>query len=227
MAKLAAGKVAHDGVEGLLSEASAIRPGERPLPLWLLLVGRGAVHRRWGLVTGMGLAWTALGAALVVDALDGALHVPERWFGLLLVFEALRSLVRGLVASGAARRLCLLKAALLFVIAVLTILGSSSSTFLLAMLFGTAFLVDGLSRIVLAQVLRFPGWRGAAAYGGLGVALGILTLQPWPTWYAGTVGFSVGAFLAMSGIKVALLGLRLRRPPVAHGAATPGAGPTP
>ncbi|WP_244475655.1 DUF4105 domain-containing protein [Methylobacterium sp. Leaf466] len=221
---LASAKRGSDSVEGMFADSSGASPSPGALPLWLLLVGREAVHRRWGLVTGAGLAWAALGGALVIDALDGATHVPDRWFGLLLVIEAVSSLVRGLVATGAARRLRLLKAGLLLVVAVLTILASSSSTFLLAMLFGTAFLFDGLSRIVLSQVLRFPGWRGSVAHGALGVVLGILTLQPWPTWYAGTVGFSIGAFLVLAGIKVALLGLRLRREPEQMPASTPASG---
>ncbi|WP_244476028.1 DUF4105 domain-containing protein [Methylobacterium sp. Leaf93] len=210
-------------VDDLLA-ASEAPASQMALPLWLLLVGREAVHRRWGLVTGAGLVWTGFGAALVIDALDGATHIPDRWFGLLLVVEALGSFVRGLVATGAARRLRLLKAALLLVVAVLTMLASSSSTFLLAMLFGTAFLFDGLSRFALSYVLRFPGWRLSAAHGVLGVALGIITLQPWPTWYAGTVGFCIGAFLMLAGIKVAILGLRLRRPPAASGPRADGAG---
>jgi len=209
------------GVAAGLAASGTRARAPRALPLWLLLVGREAVHRRWGFVAGVGLVWTGLGGALVIDALDGATHVPDRWFGLLLVVEALSSLVRGLVATGAARRLRLLKAAMLLVVAVLTMLASASSTFLLAMLFGTAFLFDGLSRIVLAQVLRFPGWRWSVAHGGLGAVLGIATLQPYPTWYAGTVGFSIGAFLVLSGIKVAVLGLRLRRPPDSLGAAAP------
>ncbi|MCJ2082602.1 HdeD family acid-resistance protein [Methylobacterium sp. J-090] len=218
---LAAAERGSDPVAGMLATPSGAPAKPRALPLWLLLVGREAVHRRWGIVAGAGLVWTALGGALVIDALDGATHVPDRWFGLLLVFEALSSLVRGLVATGAARRLRLLKAALLLVVAVLTLLASASSTFLLAMLFGTAFLFDGLSRIVLSHVLRFPGWRWSVAHGSLGAILGLLTLQPWPTWYAGTVGFSIGTFLVLSGIKVTVLGLRLRRPPEPLGASMP------
>lgn len=202
-----------DPVEAMPSSKSSAPTSRRALPLWLLLVGREAVHRRWGAVTSVGLIWTGLGGALVIDALDGATHIPDRWFGLLLVFEAASSGVRGLVVTGAARRLRLLKAAILLVVAVLTMLASASSTFLLAMLFGTAFLFDGLLRVVLSHVLRFPGWHGSVVHGSFGILLGILTLQPYPTWYAGTVGFSIGAFLMLSGIKVMVRGLRLRRPP--------------
>lgn len=221
---LAEAKRDASSLEGTLT-APGTPTSPRPLPLWLLLVGREAVHRRWRLVAGAGLIWAALGLALVIDAFDGATHIPDRWFGLLLVIEAVGAFTRGLVASGAARRLRLLKAVLLLVVAVLTMTASSSSTFLLAMLFGTAFLFDGLSRIVLSHVLRFPGWRLSVAHGALGVVLGIVTLQPYPTWYAGTVGFSIGCFLILAGIRVAVLGMRLRHPP--EGAEAPAAGTGP
>lgn len=221
---LAAGKRSGDPLDDVIAAASGPSVAPKALPLWLLLVGREVVHRQWRIVTGAGVIWTVLGALLVADALDGATHIPERWFGLLLLFEAGGSFVRGLIAAGAARRLRLLKAAVLLVVALLTLRASSSSTFLLAMLFGTAFTFDGLSRIVLSLVLRSPGWRWSAAYGGLGVALGIITLQPWPTWYAGTVGFSVGTFLILTGIKVALLGLHVRRLPSEIGSATSESG---
>lgn len=220
---LAAAKRSGDPVEGVLAATSDASASPKALPLWLLLVGRESVHRHWATVTGVGVIWTILGVALVIDALDGATHIPDRWFGLLLVFEAVSAFLRGLVATGAARRLRLLKAGLLLVVAVLTMLSSASSTFLLAMLFGTAFLFDGLSRVVLAHVLRFPGWRWSVVYGSLGMAIGILTLEPWPTWYAGTVGFSIGAFLILTGVKIAFLGVRLRRPPEdAAGSASEG-----
>ena len=151
---LALRKGSGNPVDDLLA-ASEAPSRQMALPLWLLLVGRDAVHKRWGIVTGAGLVWTAFGLALVIDAFDGALHIPDRWFGLLLVFEAVGSFVRGLVASGAARRLRLLKAVLLLVVAVLTMLASPASTFLLAMLFGAAFLFDGLSRFALSMCCAF------------------------------------------------------------------------
>jgi uncharacterized membrane protein HdeD (DUF308 family) len=185
--------------------------GGRMAPLWLLLVGRAAVRRHWHLILATGLLWSLLGLVVVVDSLDGALHVPDRWFGLILLAEGVSSLAVGASTMGAARRLRVLKGALLMGMAVLIMMATRHSTFLLAMIFGIAFMVDGVIRITIASLLKFSGWRISVALGGLSVAFGLFHLQPWPTWYAGTVGYCIGMFLILNGANLALVGLRTRR----------------
>ncbi|UHC17677.1 DUF4105 domain-containing protein [Methylobacterium currus] len=185
--------------------------GARNTSLWLLLVGRAEVGRRAHLFLVAGLVSAALGVLIVIDSLDGAVHVPDRWFGLLLLAEGAASLVAGVTALGAARRLRLLKGGVLLVLAVLIVAATRHSTFLLAMFFGTAFLVDGAVRIVIASLLKFSGWRSSAALGALGVAFGLFHLQPWPTWYAGTLGYCLGMFLILNGARFALAGRRAKR----------------
>ncbi|MGH1573962.1 DUF4105 domain-containing protein [Methylobacterium sp. P31] len=157
--------------------------------------------------------------------LDGALHVPDRWFGLILLAEGVSSLAVGASAVGAARRLRLFKGALLSIMAVLIVMATRHSTFLLAMIFGIAFMVDGLVRIAIASLLKFSGWRISVALGALSVAFGLFHLQPWPTWYAGTVGYCIGMFLILNGANLALVGLRTRRLGVEPGLAAPKGAP--
>ncbi|MGU3662921.1 DUF4105 domain-containing protein [Methylobacterium sp. A49B] len=197
--------------------------GGRMAPLWLLLVGCAAVRRHWHLILATGLVWSLLGLAVVVDSLDGALHVPDRWFGLILLAEGVSSLAVGAAAMGAARRLRFLKGGLLTIMAVLIMMATRHSTFLLAMIFGIAFTVDGVVRITIAGLLKFTGWRISAALGGLSVAFGLFHLQPWPTWYAGTVGYCIGMFLILNGANLALVGLRIRRLRAAAGSEAPTA----
>ncbi|MCJ2048630.1 DUF4105 domain-containing protein [Methylobacterium sp. J-070] len=180
-------------------------------PLWLLLVGHAAVRRHWHLILATGLLWALLGLLVVIDSLDGALHVPDRWFGLILLAEGVSSLAVGASTLGAARRLRFLKGGLLTIMAVLILMATRHSTFLLAMIFGIAFTVDGVIRIAIASLLKFTGWRISAALGALSVGFGLFHLQPWPTWYAGTVGYCIGMFLILNGANLALVGLRTRR----------------
>ncbi len=177
-------------------------------PLWQVLVGGEAVRRHAHLILGAGVALALLGVAVMIDALAGAVHIPERWFGLLLLVDAVGSLGAGLIAAGAARRLRIFKGLFLALAAILIMMASASSFFLLAMLFGTVFLVDGTIRIVLAYLLKFPEWRTSVALGALGVAFGVFHLQPWPTWYVGTVGYCIGMFLVINGLRLTLAGLR-------------------
>jgi len=185
--------------------------GGRMAPLWMLLVGRAAVRRHWYLILATGLLWSLLGILVVIDSLDGALHVPDRWFGLILLAEGVSSLAVGVSALGAARRLRLFKGVLLSIMAVLIMMATRHSTFLLAMIFGLAFTVDGVVRITIASLLKSTGWRISVALGALSVAFGLFHLQPWPTWYAGTVGYCIGMFLILNGANLALVGLRTRR----------------
>jgi uncharacterized membrane protein HdeD (DUF308 family) len=199
--------------------------GGRMAPLWLLLVGRAEVGRHWRLLLSVGLLWALAGIVVVVDSLDGAIHVPDRWFGVLLLIDGLISLAVGASVTGTARRMRLFQGVLLTVMAVLILMATRHSNFLLAMIFGIAFTVDGLVRVTIASLLKFTGWRISVALGALSVAFGLFHLQPWPTWYAGTVGYCIGMFLILSGANLALIGLRarhLRRAAPEPDAAEPG-----
>lgn len=209
-----------------LSEAGTTDPiGGRMAPLWLLLVGRAEVGRHWRLLLSVGLLWALAGAVVVVDSLDGALHVPDRWFGVILLIDALVSLAVSMTVTGTARRMRLFQAVLLTIMAVLILMATRHSNFLLALIFGVAFMVDGLVRVTIASLLKFVGWRASVALGALSVAFGLFHLQPWPTWYAGTVGYCIGMFLILGGANLALIGLRarhLRRAAPEPEAAEPG-----
>ncbi|SDN41059.1 Uncharacterized membrane protein HdeD, DUF308 family [Methylobacterium phyllostachyos] len=197
-------------VPALAEPANADLIGGRMAPLWLLLVGRAAVGRHWHLILSVGLLWALLGIVVVVDSLDGAIHVPDRWFGLVLLADGVISLAVGATITGTARRMRVFQGVLLTIMAVLILMATRHSNFLLAMIFGIAFTVDGLVRITIASLLKFAGWRIAVALGALSVAFGLFHLQPWPTWYAGTVGYCIGMFLILSGANLMFIGLRAR-----------------
>lgn len=184
--------------------------GGRMAPLWLLLVGRVEVGRHWRLLLSVGLLCALAGVVVVVDSLDGAIHVPDRWFGVILLVDGLISLAVAATVTGTARRMRLFQGALLTIMAVLILMATRHSNFLLAMIFGIAFTVDGLVRIAIASLLKFTGWRISVALGALSVAFGLFHLQPWPTWYAGTVGYCIGMFLILSGADLTLIGIRAR-----------------
>ena len=216
-----------------LSAPKVLGPGAadavagRMPPLWMLLVGRAEVRRHWHLIVATGLLWSSLGILVAFDALDGTLYVPNRWFGLILLAEGVSAIVVGASAVGAARRLRLAKGVLLSVMAVLIMIATKHSNFMLAMIFGVAFVVDGLVRITIAGLLKFSGWRMSLALGSFSIANGVFHLQPWPTCYAGTVGYCIGMFLVLNGANLALVGLLTRRlnaaePAVSVGRDEPG-----
>lgn len=180
--------------------------------LLLLLLGAEVVQRRWRALLVIGAVWAALGLFTMLDALDGATLIRPHYFGYLLLLEGLISLLAGMVATRR-RTQQLAKAAILLLPALIIIAQPRHSNMLIAMLLGGVMLCDGGLRIASAWVVRFDNWRMAMAAGIIEIILAIITLEPWPTWYEGTIGFNVGALLIISGWGTILLANRLRKLP--------------
>jgi uncharacterized membrane protein HdeD (DUF308 family) len=180
--------------------------------LLLLLLGAKLVQRRWRALLAIGAGWSALGLFTLLDALDGATLIRPHYFGYLLLLEGLVTLLAGVLASR--RRVQqLVKAIILLLPAVIIIAQPRHSNMLIAMLLGGVMLCDGGLRIASAWVVRFDNWRMAMAAGIVEIILAVITLEPWPTWYEGTIGFNVGALLIISGWGTMLLANRLRKLP--------------
>ncbi len=181
--------------------------------LALLLLGPDFIRSRWGWLALIGLLWAALGVAIFVDALDGDVYFPVHVFGYLLIIEAIVTLVATTSNLGTQTVLRKSRGVLFLVIGLLMIDPRRSAEFILALLFGLVIGVDGLLRISAAWVVRFPGWGASLLMGVLEVVFAAFMIEPYPTFYAGTVAYCVGIALFLSGLGTLLLALRLRRLP--------------
>lgn len=180
--------------------------------LLLLLLGAEVVQRRWRVLLAIGAIWAAFGVAIMIDAFDGATVIRPHYFGYLLLLEGIVTLLAGMLATQ--RRVQqLAKAVILLLPAVIIIAQPRHSNMLIAMLLGGVMLCDGTLRIASAWVVRFDNWRMALVAGVIEIILAIITLEPWPTWYEGTIGFNVGALLIISGCGTIMLANRLRKLP--------------
>jgi uncharacterized membrane protein HdeD (DUF308 family) len=180
--------------------------------LLLLLLGAEVVQRRWRILLTIGGLWTALGVAIVLDAFDGSTVVRPHYFGFLLLIEGVVSLLAALLAT-TRRPQQFAKTLILIVPALIIVAQPRHSNLLIAMLLGGVLLFDGGMRIASAWVVRFENWRMAIGAGVIELLLAVTTLEPWPTWYEGTIGFNIGALLLVSGCSTMLLANRLRRLP--------------
>ncbi len=180
--------------------------------LLLLLLGAELVQRRWRVLLLIGILWSGLGIAIMLDALDGSTNVRPHYFGYLLLLEGIVSLFAALLAEKL-RMYAFAKAMVLIVPALIIIAQPRHSNLLIAVLLGGVLLVDGVARIISAWIVRFDAWRTAIAAGLVELLLAAATLQPWPTWYEGTIGFNIGALLIVSGWTTVLLANRLRKLP--------------
>ncbi len=180
--------------------------------LLLLLLGSEVVRRRWRLLAVLGALWVALGVFVMVDALDGRTVIRPHYFGYFLLFEGVLALVVA-TAAVSRRSFRFAQAAILLVPAAVIIVQPPHSNFVIAMVLGTVLLLDGALRIASAHLVRFRGWKSSVAAGVVEIVLAVATLEPWPTWYEGTIGFNIGALLALSGWGTIRLALRLRTLP--------------
>jgi uncharacterized membrane protein HdeD (DUF308 family) len=178
--------------------------------LLMLLVGSAVVRRGWRVVGALGIASIAIGALLIVDAIDGALYFPIHLFAVLVLIEGLVTLAAATSADGARRRLQQLRGAGLLALALLVLIPHGWGEVVVALIFGIAFLADGLLRIASAWVVRFAGWRTALAVGAAEVLFAAFVLEPWPNHYAGTIPYCLGVGLALAGGLLVRIAWRLR-----------------
>jgi uncharacterized membrane protein HdeD (DUF308 family) len=179
--------------------------------LVLLLLGADFIRERWRVLAIIGGLWGLLGLALFIDALDGVVYFPIHIFGYLLILEALVTLVATTSNRGTQTVLRKGRGVIFFVLGLLIIDPHRASSFILAMIFGIVFAVDGILRIASAQVVRFTGWRLSMALGLFELLFAIFMFEPYPTFYAGTVPYCVGLGLMLSGFGTLRVALRLRK----------------
>ena len=169
------------------------------------------MRERWRSLSFVGVVWLVAGIFVFIDALDGALLFPISLFASLLVVEGICTLLAASVGVGGQRVLRQVKALAVLVVAGLIFAGAHEGNFILSMLFGALFLLDGALQCASAYVVRFRRWRAVATGGALEMVLAVFFFQPYPTHYVGTLAFAVGLFLAFGGIQLIVLSARVRR----------------
>jgi uncharacterized membrane protein HdeD (DUF308 family) len=187
--------------------------------LILLLLGHDFIRRRWPMLAVVGLVWSVLGAAIFIDALDGVMYFPIHVFGYLLLIEAVVTLI--VTPTGADTRVVLRKArgVVFLLFGLLVVDEHHAASVILAMLFGLAFLADGIFRMAAAAVVRFVGWRLSFLTGLLELGFAVFMFEPYPTFYAGTVPYCIGMGIFLSGCGLLRQAFRLKRLP-RHAAAS-------
>lgn len=174
-----------------------------------LFLGREIIQRHWKTLFVIGVLWLIVGLAILIDALDGDTLLRPYLFAYFLVPEAALSLLAAAGSEGTARQMRIVQGIALFAVGILIYTSSAASNFFLAMVFGLCFLVDGSMRIASAWVVRYPRWKAGIAGGVLELILAVATLQPWPTWYEGTVGANVGAVIMLTSFGIIHVALRI------------------
>ncbi len=179
--------------------------------LLLLLLGADYVRRQSVFLYCLGALLVIGGIAIGIDALDGKTLIRPRDFSIFLMLEGIVSLLAAFATVGMAQMLQGTKALLLIVIGVVIVFWPWHGNFLLAMAFGVAFGCDGVLRITSALLVRYEKWRAGLGLGIVQLGFAIFMVEPWPTRYAGTIGFNVGLGLLLFGASVLLAARRLHQ----------------
>lgn len=178
--------------------------------LVLLLLGVDYLRKRSTSLMLLGLLWLISGIVIFVDALDGALYFPIKFFAYLFLAEGIATLMVAGTGVGGQRVLRYIKGVAVVVAAVLIFIGHHHGNFILSMIFGTLFLVDGLLQSVAAYMVRYTRWRISLTWGVLEILLAVFFYQPYPTHYVGTLPYCLGLFLFFGGFNLVMLSVRVR-----------------
>lgn len=181
------------------------------IQLLLHLLGARFISRHLHQLLALGTLWLGIGAFVVADALDGLLWFPIQTFGVLLAAEGAAAIALAKSGLSLQTRFRYVKGLIGVLIGVLVIVRHSYSDFLLAMIFGAGFALEGTLLITAAWVVRYRHWRSTIALGVASIALAIIFFQPYPTHYRGTVPYCIGTWMAVSGCRMIWLYLRLRK----------------
>jgi len=177
----------------------------------LLLLGTRAIRRYRPALFAFGALVSLTGVAIFIDAATEGFHLPIHQFGYLVLLDAAVMVLLAFNTSGTQRRLMYARSALLTVFGLLIINGRHASSLLLAIALGLALLADSCLRIASAIVLRFPFWKRYLSLGVAQLLFALFLLEPYPTHYAGTTHYGIGAWLAVSGLVVLHLAIAIGR----------------
>lgn len=181
--------------------------------LAILLIGTHSLKRQWPLLPLMGAVWMVLGAVLIVDASNGVLAIATDVMGALFALEGVLALAGAWGSSPQARAALLWRAVAFLVVGLLIMDVPFDHGISDSVLFGLAFLVDGMLRIASACVVRFRRWPLAVLGATIELILAVLILTDWPWPHRLVIPYCMSLAMIASGLTLLRLGLQLRRLP--------------
>src|SRR5690606_16845374 len=143
------------------------------------LLGARALKPIWRLLTVAGAIWMLLGIAILFDLSDGILSVVLDTLAIFLVVEGLVEIAAAISVGLRQHWIDALRGAAFLFAAFLVFNVPWDNNIGAAIVFGVAFLIDGLLRIGSAFVLHSPRWRVGIVAGLIEVGLAVGILVSW------------------------------------------------
>lgn len=183
------------------------------IQLFLVLCGSRLIREKWWMLFSLGVLWMLIGSFLFLDALDGSLIIPIRYFTIPLAFDGVWALLSFPSRVGAGRTLRLVKGITCLLVVLLIIFAPRYSGVIIGFLVGLFLCLDASWRGASAWVVRYDGWRRGLFFAVLEFLFGVWSFVPWPTGWEGEVGIDAGTMLLVSAFTICSLALRIRRLP--------------
>ena len=169
--------------------------------------GRAAAHRYWGLMAALGVVAIIFGI-IVLANIWASVHLVAIFAGLFLAFAGLMQFVN---AAGAEKKTGRIIAGVLFLVAGLALIFiPEQSVKTVAVIVGLAFILWGVIMAIAAFVDRSQGWGVAAGFGVLLAIVGIVVVA-WPGPTIAILMVLVGLDAILFGVSTLVQGLALRK----------------
>ena len=181
--------------------------------LALILFGGDALIRRWKFFLVTGLLVLVAGFSVLFDLVDGVANIANWALGTILLVLGLVELVGGSTHARMRRQLQMLRGLAMLVGACLVLDVPWDNSITSGVLFGAAFLLNGLMRIGGGLLIRHPSWRMSCFLGAGYLVMALLLFTSWPLPDAMNVSFCLGLALLAGGGVLVRGALRLRQLP--------------
>lgn len=181
--------------------------------LVFLLLGAHTLKPMWRLLAVAGVVWMLLGVLILFDLSDGALSFVLDTLVIFLVIEGLVEIAAAVSLGLRQHWLDGMRGAAFLFAAFLVFNVPWDNNIGAAIVFGLAFLVDGLFRMASAYVVRSVRWKVGIVAGLVEVGLAAMILLAWPVPHRLTVPFCFALLLLTSGYALVRMALPLRRLP--------------
>lgn len=181
--------------------------------LVFLLLGAQALKPMWWILSTAGGIWILFGFGILYDLGDGRLSVVLDTLAIFLIIEGVVEITAA-CARGARNHWIDILRGMAFLFAAFVVFDVPwDNNIAASILFGLAFLTDGLFRMASAFVVHSKRWRVGITAGLIEVCLAVMILASKPLPHRLTVPFCFALLLLTSGYALLRMAVQLRALP--------------
>ncbi|MFC0246634.1 HdeD family acid-resistance protein [Falsochrobactrum ovis] len=181
--------------------------------LVFLLLGAQALKPMWWILATAGGIWILFGFGILYDLGDGRLSVVLDTLAIFLIIEGVVEIAAA-CARGARDHWIDILRGMAFLFAAFVVFDVPwDNNIAASILFGLAFLTDGLFRMASAFVVHSKRWRVGITAGLIEVCLAVMILASKPLPHRLTVPFCFALLLLTSGYALLRMAVQLRALP--------------